>query len=140
MVRTLNEKNLKCLNKCRASTFNLSKIFSMKNTTNLLISLLLSFTVFSQEEISLNSNAESKSVLVKIKNSSFKNYCLILPSGQKIQSVTFGSTSFCMVNGQELFVELEDKIHLLLTANSTDKNSYNLRRLVKKRKKELGLN
>jgi len=117
----------------------------MKQLIALLVLSTFSFFSFSQEEIALNTQkvkAEivTKSIRVKLKNNSFHSYHLVIPNVLEIESVKLGSNTFCMAQGQEMHFVLNGKKHLLLTAKSAEDNTYNLRRLVKKKKNELGLN
>jgi|TARA_R110000737_G_scaffold134572_1_gene165901 hypothetical protein len=117
----------------------------MKNLIAILVLSTFSLISFSQGELADNSvkpktEIISKSIRVKLKNNSLRSYRLYIPNVIELESVRLGTNTFCMAQGQEMYLVLEGKNYLLLTANSADRNSYNLRRLVKKRKNKLGLN
>lgn len=116
----------------------------------LLLSILFTaftFNSFSQNELietqhkSLVKPATSN-VMVKLNNASFKQFELVIPGKLAISSVRFGTTSFCMSPAQKLYFSYNGENHFLLAAPSnftSNSRSYNLPRLIKKRKKELGL-
>ncbi len=101
-----------------------------------------SLTSFSQDGLQDYSVTKNKSftVMVKLKNQSFKSYELTIPNVVSTSSVRIGTSSFCMAPGQEIYFTYEGKQYLLLQAQPDKKvQKFNLSRLVKKRKKEYGL-
>jgi hypothetical protein len=117
----------------------------MKHLIALLAFSTFSLLAHSQSELALNSQSKkveivSKSIRVKLKNTSFKSYHLVIPNVLEIESVKLGTNTFCMAKNQQMFFVLDGKNHLLLTVNSATHNTYNLRSLVKQRKRDLGLN
>jgi hypothetical protein len=86
-----------------------------------------------------NDPITSANVYVKLNNNSLKTYHLVIPNVLETESVMLGSNSFCMAQGQEIYFAHEGQNYLLLTASALKKQKYHLNKLVKARKRELGL-
>ncbi|MGJ8661567.1 MAG: hypothetical protein ACSHXL_05990 [Bacteroidota bacterium] len=118
----------------------------MKNYLFTLIVIFATTFLWAQHEttssVSMVAQQSEKttSSMVKFINHSFKSYHLVIPNYLEIESVIWGSNTFCMSEGQEIFFVHEGQ-NYLLTSNSktSEKQVYNLPKLVKQRKKELGL-
>lgn len=117
----------------------------MKLLFTLLFLANFSFVSFSQEDLALNSQKHkteiaNKSIKVKLKNNSLRSYHLVIPNVLEIESVILGANTFCLGLGQEIYFVHEGKNYLLLTAQTEpSKQVYSLPKLIKKRKKALGL-
>lgn len=116
----------------------------MKLLVSLLFFCLFRISSFSQIDLALHSNKPkgeivSSTIQIKLNNNSLKSYHLVIPNVLETESVVFGSNSFCMTPGQEIYFVYEGRNYLLLTASTSKNQKYNLPKLVRSRRKELGL-
>lgn len=116
----------------------------MKKVVLVSLFVVVVATAFTQEESSEQTQSkpstnEPSSVLVKLHNHSFRQHELTILDRVSTSSVLFGTTSFCMAVGQQLHFTHQGENYLLMTASDKKQQHYNLNKIVKQRKKELGL-
>lgn len=114
----------------------------MKNSFCIITFLFFAMTSFGQNEAPKEKKTEPcESVILKFKNYSFRNYQITVPDQMTISAAKIGTTTFHVTPGQEMMFSENGQNYPLLTAGTdiTVIEHYNLNRLIKKRKRELGI-